>query len=59
MTPAPTFTAELAAQVELALAEQREAAARGDCCAAETAAGRVLDLRELQARHEEPLTLPA
>ncbi len=55
----PTFTAELTAQVELALSEQREAEVRGDAEAAEVAAGRVADLRELHARSAEPLVAPA
>ncbi|WP_432497293.1 hypothetical protein [Kineococcus gypseus] len=54
-----TFTAELTAQVELALAEQRAAEERGDTDAAEDAAGRVLDLRELHARSTGPLAAPA
>ena len=50
---APVFTAELTEQVQLALAEQRAAEQRGDTEAAEVAAGRVQDLRELHARAQE------
>ena len=50
---APVFTAELTEQVQLALAEQRAAEQRGDVEAAEVAAGRVQDLRELHARAQE------
>ena len=50
---APVFTAELTEQIQLALAEQRAAEQRGDVEAAEVAAGRVQDLRELHARAQE------
>ncbi|NAZ88098.1 hypothetical protein [Kineococcus indalonis] len=50
MITAPVFTAELTAQTERALAEQRTAELRGDAEAAEVAAARVADLRELHAR---------
>ena len=51
-SPTPLFDQEMTAQLRAALEDQRDAAARGDAGAAESAAARVADLRELLARHE-------
>ena len=57
MPESPAFVAEITTQIEMALQQQREASARGDASEEEVALGRVADLRELQARYEEPLTV--
>ncbi|GAA4660420.1 hypothetical protein [Kineococcus glutinatus] len=55
MDHAPSFVAEIAAQIELARSQQREARSRGDEGDAEVAEGRIADLQELLAGSAEPL----
>ena len=51
-SPTPLFDQEMTAQLRAALEDQRAAAARGDDGAADDAAARVADLRELLARQD-------
>jgi len=59
MTPTPSFEREISAQVQLALAQHRDATAMGDASAAELALARLADLREVLDRHHDRLLLPA
>ncbi|PPK92464.1 hypothetical protein CLV92_11465 [Kineococcus xinjiangensis] len=59
MVTCPSFLAELKAQMDLALQQERVAGDLGDTSAAEVASGRLADLRELLERNSEPLAEPA
>lgn len=52
--PVSLFEAEIASQLHLAAEELRQATLSGDAAAAESAADRLADLRDLHRHHYEP-----